>query len=483
MNMAMYTEITLVSKCLSRKKSCDTDAEEAANIDLGPLPDSENDSQIDWVYLEDVPDYMKCNIICCNVFVSPQLLTCCGRSICKKCIECHLQSAAVLAGQKPSCPVCRKEDFRQIKNTALEQSIDQLKVQCPYKRNGCDWTGTRRNGRLHLKECDVFPIDCPNGCGCQFERCKFPDHITKCPLQYVGCSFQQVGCSSAGELFLHGEMTQKHSVDNIHHHLLRIAQFNAQVSCECRSILTSFCSKRDKSTKEIIDEALLPQKKALMVLKSTINSLEEHLKKILARQKSGSEEMAICLRELKKKDEQARNIEASYIVMIDEVEALPLPRATGISCLPVVFTISRFRKRMITDDRWLSSPFYTHVGGYKMCLSVYPNGNDSITRGKYVSVYIHFMTGEFDDHLNWPFSGAIFTLTAICQRRNCCSRSVHLQLVKENTRHIRSRQMDGTFGYGYGLCKFLDHRYLPYFLIPNSDSFEIMVYHIQFLPL
>ena len=98
----------------------------------------EDNLQKEWTFLEDVPDYMKCNIICCNVFVSPQLLTCCGRSICLRCIESHLQRVAALKNQKPSCPVCRSEGFKMIENTTLEVCINRLKVQCLYKENGCE---------------------------------------------------------------------------------------------------------------------------------------------------------------------------------------------------------------------------------------------------------------------------------------------------------------------------------------------------------
>ena len=437
--------------------------------------------ETDWVFLEDVRDYMKCDI-CCNVYEAPQLLTCCGRSICKKCIEHHLQRAAVLADKKPSCPFCRKKEFRRVNNTALELSINQLKVQCLYHNSGCGWTGTLQNGNLHLiRECDFFPTDCPYKCGCkQFERCKLSDHMTKCSLRPMNCSFVKVGCSH--EELLHGELAKKkHIADNIHHHLLLVAQLNAQISAECRS----FHSKCTKTIKEN-NEAISSQRKTLSQLKSAVKSLEDCLPETQQKNYSLRQELArmtICLTELKKKDKQMMNTGTSCKAATDQIQAFAIPKTLGISCPPVVFTINYFRKRMATNDRWFSPPFYTHVGGYRMCFSVYPNGCGHTAHGKYVSVYLHVMTGEFDDHLNWPFPGAIVTLTAICQRRirNRSNKSTHIELRGEDTKYIRSRQIDSSFGYGYGLSLFLQHNALPSFL--NRDSLEIMVYRIQFLPL
>ena len=46
--------------------------------------------------------------------------------------------------------------------------------------------------------------------------------------------------------------------------------------------------------------------------------------------------------------------------------------------------------------------FYTSSQGYKMCASVFLNGNDE-GRGTYLSFYIAIMEGPNDDRLPWPF--------------------------------------------------------------------------------
>ena len=68
--------------------------------------------------------------------------------------------------------------------------------------------------------------------------------------------------------------------------------------------------------------------------------------------------------------------------------------------------MTRFSIHKKESDRWTSNPLYTHHQGYKVCLRVIANGT-SFGKGTHVSVFIHFMRGEFDDSLKWPFRGVI----------------------------------------------------------------------------
>ena len=64
-----------------------------------------------------------------------------------------------------------------------------------------------------------------------------------------------------------------------------------------------------------------------------------------------------------------------------------------------------------------SSSFYSSFYGYKLCIRVNLNGVDS-ARGTHLSLFIHFMQGEYDELLEWPFSGRII-LTVIDQNPIC----------------------------------------------------------------
>ncbi|XP_022809901.1 TNF receptor-associated factor 1-like [Stylophora pistillata] len=57
-----------------------------------------------------------------------------------------------------------------------------------------------------------------------------------------------------------------------------------------------------------------------------------------------------------------------------------------------------------------SAPFYTEKYGYKLNVRILPNGSQA-AKGKYLSVYICVMGGQYDAILPWPFKRKVkFTL-------------------------------------------------------------------------
>ena len=73
---------------------------------------------------------------------------------------------------------------------------------------------------------------------------------------------------------------------------------------------------------------------------------------------------------------------------------------------PVDIIMDDFEQHKRSNDIWYSPPFYTHLGGYRMCLKVYANGA-GVGKGTHVTVYVYLMRGEFDDLLKWPFRGEV----------------------------------------------------------------------------
>ncbi|VDO02665.1 unnamed protein product [Rodentolepis nana] len=77
-----------------------------------------------------------------------------------------------------------------------------------------------------------------------------------------------------------------------------------------------------------------------------------------------------------------------------------------------------------------SSPFYSHRNGYRVCLSICPNGEQRV-RGKYLSVFICICRGEYDALLSWPFSLPI-TLKLLDQNINPDLRQDHQVTIRPN---------------------------------------------------
>ncbi|KAL5497364.1 hypothetical protein EMCRGX_G013829 [Ephydatia muelleri] len=70
------------------------------------------------------------------------------------------------------------------------------------------------------------------------------------------------------------------------------------------------------------------------------------------------------------------------------------------------FIMDKFMHHFEIATTWYSAGFYTQLGGYKMCLEVNAAGTGEWS-GKYISVGLHLMKGDYDGELTFPFCGEI----------------------------------------------------------------------------
>ena len=82
-----------------------------------------------------------------------------------------------------------------------------------------------------------------------------------------------------------------------------------------------------------------------------------------------------------------------------------------------ITNISEMRKSARGKQKSIiSDPFYSHKGGYKLCLSVWPDGS-SVSNWSYMSAGFRLMRGEHDDKLEWPMKMTV-TIALIDQESN-----------------------------------------------------------------
>ena len=113
--------------------------------------------------------------------------------------------------------------------------------------------------------------------------------------------------------------------------------------------------------------------------------------------------------------EDKKILQQQVIELQQQMRHFKLTVNTGQPIGPVELTMTNFDEYQKHDERWRSSPFYTHPHGYKMHLCVSLNGYGS-GKGTHLGVTIHLMRGEFDDSLKWPFRGSI-TILLVDQER------------------------------------------------------------------
>ena len=260
--------------------------------------------------------------ICLYILREPHIVTCCGQSFCRVCIE-NVKKA------KTSCPMCQQLEFTHIPNRGLQRTLEDTKVCCPHKEAGCRWVGKMGSLRQHLNEsgkltpdtcrfapkecsqchkqiqrqmfeshqresctqrpfkceycgeyksayedvvnnhwpvCKCYPVPCPNECGVSPERRHLESHIDEdCPLTVVSCEFYHAGC----DVELLRRDVRAHMNENCVKHM---------------SLLAGMTQRQEKYVTELTNKLEQGQK-----MLDDIRSENEELKSELKRTKQESE--------------------------------------------------------------------------------------------------------------------------------------------------------------------------------------------------
>ena len=306
--------------------------------------------------------------------VSLKLLTdpvqtsfCCGHHLSR-------DAAERLEKKGNPCPMCNRGPLRTTDDPFFKRMVLGLKVRCSYRQKGCSWVGRLEDSEKHLNassadgQCCFVLVQCPNDCGRRMQRRSLRIHKARyCTKRLITCYY-----------------------------------------CD----ITTLCDEVSKHEKECDKyPELCPNKCSDDRVER--RSLKRHLEEDCPLEMVECEfSYAGCPVKVKRSEMQAHVDESTQRhlsvlakhckCMTEEVNSL-----RKVACLSSpVFTLENFEQYKTTSRTWRSSPFYTHVGGYRMCLRIYASGLGD-AKGTHVSIYVHMMSGEFDSHLQWPFKGEI----------------------------------------------------------------------------
>ena len=133
--------------------------------------------------------------ICLLILREPHQTTCCGYSFCQGCIE------QIKATIDPVCPLC-KSKFSIYHNKWLKRQLDQQRVYCTHKKDGCDWVGPLGKLDEHLNYatetdnlttgCGFVPVKC-HDCNETVPRKGYGVHISDL------CEKRPFSCEHCGE--------------------------------------------------------------------------------------------------------------------------------------------------------------------------------------------------------------------------------------------------------------------------------------------
>ena len=258
-------------------------------------------------------------------------------------------------------------------------------VICANSERDCKWTGTVGTLDDHIASCQFALVPCPNKCEedkgtgelllirkhldqhlkteCPKRAYECPhcrekgtfasiteDHDQVCEKKIVACLNKGSGCS----LSMERGKTKEHVSSDCEY---------TEVACVYESL---GCGVR-MLRKDIIDHQENDDKVHFQLTLKTVMAHEEKLKKL--------------------SDKYEKNNET-------------LPGKTQVILLP------RYASKKEENERFYSTPFYTHSGGYKLGIKVYVNGSGNC-EGTHVSVFTTLLEGRYDNQLQWPFLGTV----------------------------------------------------------------------------
>ena len=284
---------------------------------------------------------------------------------------------------------------------------------CSNGENGCGWVGELRSLDNHLTMCEYALLSCTNECmendnEVKMLRRDLDQHLKKCPNRQHQCPL----CKVTGKY------------------------------CDITTTHLDSCPKLE-----------VPCPNGKCTLSVVRCKLSYHRSKCLFEEVPCKYVDIGCKENLPRKDlEQHENDDAFHLHL-----AIETVIEQQVKEKPCVFKMPEFQQLKSSKDIWYSPPFYTHPGGYKMCIKVYTDGFGE-GAGTHVSVGAYLMKGRNDDNLSWPFTGEVtITLLNQLEDENHYTDTISFPQNNESSRRVVSGERASR---GYGRTKFIPHTQL-----------------------
>ena len=309
-------------------------------------------------------------------------------------------------------------------------------VDCPNKSLGCQWAGERGDLDQHLNdgseegECQFVAVVCPYNCGHDFKRCEIKEHkMTSCPNRPFTCEYCDYEATFAAVTTEHWAVCEKYPMEcpnacggdtierqHLEEHLDEQCPLQV-VGCELSYAGCEFQCQRQHMHDHVNDKVKVHLLLVSKVVSQKNDEQEEMVTRIEKLEDKVEEQDDTIKEQQKTIDQQQKQIVAIASALTHVATALDVKLlAPPIFVPPPDIVMTDFEKHKKADDKWFSPPFYSHIGGYKMCLRVDANGNGD-GKATHVSVFVYLMRGEYDDQLKWPFRGNI-TIQLLNQSRD-----------------------------------------------------------------
>ena len=375
----------------------------------------------DYEFVTPPPKSLECPV-CLLTLRDPHVISCCGNEFCQVCIQ------RVQEDGKP-CPLCNEPSFTTMLHKKLTREVNTLVIHCPQKEVGCGWEGELGQLQLHLN---------PEA---------GPSSITK------GCDYMIVACSYQCGVHLQRQKIQEHEME----------------ICPRRPVEMQVASLMRKVEAITVENQLLRQE--LNQLKQTHQYQMDEMKHThlqeLADIKKRNDYLEKGQEDMQKKQDA---LEEKCVSLQTHASPLPLP--------PFYFIMGNVNHYQKHNYMFWSEPFYSHPGGYKMLVSVYPNGF-GISAGTHLTLDIFLLRGEFDDKLRWPFNGEVTVQAYNRSRKQWAREKTFIMNERECAPHVFCRQVDTMVAGHCGCQNFLSLSELGRNYVQKFDAVRFRITKVK----
>ncbi|XP_046839889.1 TNF receptor-associated factor 6-like [Xenia sp. Carnegie-2017] len=227
-------------------------------------------------------------------------------------------------------------------------------------------------------------------------------HEKECPKANIFCEYRNIGCKWSG---------QRHQVQ--HHLNSDMKEHLSMMNVALASLLSANGRERNRPASRT--EASTSAGASSSNAADTVDRNLEEFNRLVKRNNDQinalmlrTEQIEPSFRDLTARvDRQHRENEAGLTSVKNTIVDLEARMCNGVYLWRITnYPRHRENARENVVTALHSPPFYTSFYGYKLCLRINPNGVDT-GYGSHVSLFVHMMQTEWDDTLEWPFSGRI----------------------------------------------------------------------------
>ena len=304
-----------------------------------------------------------------------------------------------------------------------------------------------RSTAITHKGCHYVPVACTYKCGVELQRCLLAEHERDaCPKRPIEMQVASLTYKLEG-ILVSNQLLRKELDEVKQSHQSEIRQLRLQHQQELEDIKKKYCEilEHSKSQQQVVMKAVdvvmqnIQQEEGL---KEKIKAEVKHDVEKLVEQKSRppnaedvekfidqeSQSLKAEVRNgMEKLIEQKNRFLKAEVRKVTEMFVNQKSQSLSVHTMPLpvppfYFTLNNIEHYKENNFCWYSDPFYSHPGGYKMAVAIYPNGR-STGLETHLSIFVNIICGEFDNQLEWP-----------------CNLEVSIEAWKQNTHQWTNRR-------------------------------------------